>query len=94
MRLSEYFLDFGQDAFLALAKKARASVSYLTRLAYTRDLPSMPLAKRLVRASDGKLTLEGLSDPIPIAEMRRINKAAKIHANTQSVTDGAARMSA
>jgi hypothetical protein len=70
MRLSEFFLTYGPAAFRQLAVDAKASPSYLLRLAYTKDLPSMRLSIRLVNASNRRLTLSGLSDPVPIAEAR------------------------
>lgn len=64
MTLSDYFKQKGRDALRDLAAAAGVSDGYLLGLIYQPErLPSTGLCKRLVDASGGLLTLDGLANP-------------------------------
>lgn len=64
MTLNEYFIQHGTKGLRELASKAGTKLSYLLQLNYTpTKRPSIPMALKLVDASDGVLTLEGLANP-------------------------------
>lgn len=64
MTLNEYFHEYGRPGLVSLAQKTGTKLSYLLQLNYvTEKRPSLDLAQRLIDASGGKLTLEGLSNP-------------------------------
>lgn len=62
--INEYFIKHGTAGLRALAEKAGTKPSYLLQLNYMPSKrPSIDLAQRLVEASDGELTFEGLANP-------------------------------
>jgi hypothetical protein len=62
--INDYLLKYGQAGFARLAKRAGTKVSYLNQLNYdTNKRPSMEMAQRLVKASGGEITLDGLANP-------------------------------
>lgn len=64
MTLNEYFIKHGTQGLRDLAEKAGTKLSYLLQLNYsTGKRPSIPMALKLVEASDGALTLDGLANP-------------------------------
>lgn len=64
MGLADYLEKYGHKGLEELAEKAGTSKGYLTRLAYQPwARPSLNLAARLVKASGGVLTFEGLANP-------------------------------
>lgn len=64
MTLNDYFIQYGTSGLRELADKAGTKLSYLLQLNYTpAKRPSIQMASRLVEASGGKLTLEGLANP-------------------------------
>lgn len=64
MTLNDYFIKYGTAGLRALAKEAGTTVGYLLQLNYRPEkLPSIQMASRLVAASNGQLTLEGLANP-------------------------------
>lgn len=74
MTLNDYFITHGTKGLRDLALKAGTKLSYLLQLNYTpTKRPSMEMASRLVDASGGVLTLEGLANPkkILVREARR-----------------------
>lgn len=64
MTLNDYFIKHGTKGLRELAEKAGTKLSYLLQLNYsTGKRPSIQMAQRLVEASGGALTLEGLANP-------------------------------
>ena len=64
MTLNDYFIKHGTKGLRELAEKAGTKLSYLLQLNYsTGKRPSIQMAQRLVDASGGALTLEGLANP-------------------------------
>lgn len=58
---AKQFLDeFGRDAATRVAESAGSNYAYFSQLAYGHRRPSVDLAERLIEASEGKLTFEGL----------------------------------
>lgn len=64
MTINDYFAKFGTKGLRELAARSGTKLSYLLQLNYVETKrPSMQLAVRLVEASDGILTLDGLANP-------------------------------
>lgn len=62
--INAYFLAHGTEGLRTLAQKAGTKLSYLLQLNYMpTKRPSVAMAQRLIEASDGELTLEGLANP-------------------------------
>lgn len=60
--MTEYFNKYKTLGIRALAERANTKPSYLLQLVYSpTKVPSLPMALRLVRGSDRKLTFEGLA---------------------------------
>ncbi len=75
MTLNDYFMRHGTKGLRDLAEKAGTKLSYLLQLNYSTDKrPSIQMASRLVEASNGALTLEGLANPkkVLVREGRRV----------------------
>ena len=64
MTINEYFIRHRTDGLRRLADRAQTKLSYLLQLNYTpTKLPSIKMAKRLIDASDGELSFDGLLNP-------------------------------
>lgn len=63
--LNEYFRRHRTKGFEELARKSGTKLSYLLQLNYNPDRkrPSIDLATKLIEASNGELTYEGLANP-------------------------------
>jgi len=62
--INDFFIKHGTEGFRRLAERAGTKVSYLLQLNYMPSkVPSVRMAQRLIAASDGELTLEGLANP-------------------------------
>lgn len=75
MTLNDYFIKYGIKGLRELAEKAGTKLSYLLRLNHsTGKRPSIQMAQRLVAASDGAFTLEGLANPTKnlVHEVRKV----------------------
>lgn len=72
MNLQDYFLKHGMAGVARLAERSGLQKSYLLQLVYvpTRR-PSLASAQKLVEASNGRLTLNGLANPYKIGCLRR-----------------------
>lgn len=73
MTINDYFAKFGTKGLRELAARSGTKLSYLLQLNYVETKrPSMQMAVRLIEASDGLLTLDGLANPqkITIRERR------------------------
>ena len=72
MNLQDYFLNHGMAGLDKLAEGSGLRKSYLLQLVYvpTRR-PSLSSAQKLVEASGGQLTLNGLANPYKIGSIRR-----------------------
>lgn len=65
MTLSEYQQIYGTAGLIRLAERAETQLSYIRQLICTAGKrPSAAMALRLIRASDGQITLEGLANPV------------------------------
>lgn len=72
MTLNAYFLRHGRAGLRALALATGARFGYLQQLNYvTRKKPSMALALKLVAASGGEITLDGLANPVKVLKRPR-----------------------
>lgn len=70
--INDYFLKYGTEGFRKLAAKAGTSVGYLQQLNYsTKKRPSISMAEKLIEASNGELTFEGLANPRKILVSER-----------------------
>lgn len=63
MTLYDYYTKNGASAIAELAEKTQSSHKYLMGCVYRARCPSMQLASKLVAASGGQLTYEGLANP-------------------------------
>ena len=62
--LNAYYRRHRKAGFKALAEKAGTTMGYLYQLNYVpTKKPSLAMAKRLVEASNGEITYEGLDNP-------------------------------
>lgn len=65
MTLSEYFSIHRMQGLRRLADETGCKLGYLQQLLYVpTKKPSMTVATRLIKASNGELTYEGLANPI------------------------------
>lgn len=77
MGIGEFLEQYGRAELDRVAEKAGASKAYLLRLAYQPTaMPSLKLSKRLVEASDGRLTFEGLANPRKCSRRRKHDRSA------------------
>lgn len=75
--LNDYFRNHGTEGLRALAERAGTKVSYLLQLNYMpTKRPSVKMCERLVKASNGALTFEGLANPkkVLVRNLERRNK--------------------
>lgn len=84
--LNAYFLKHGKAGLRHLAAKTGAKVGYLQQLNYvTRKKPGKKLALKLVEASNGEITLEGLDNPVKVLKRPRTQSPAALDAQLQTL---------
>lgn len=77
MTINDYFVRYGTKGLQGLADRAGTKLSYLLQLNYSPSKrPSITMASRLVEASGGELTLEGLANPKKVL-VREARKAVE-----------------
>lgn len=65
MNLNDYYIKHGTAGLERLAQESDTKLSYLKQLVYTTNKrPSIEMARRLVAASGGELTFDGLANPV------------------------------
>ena len=64
MNAREFLDEFGPDEAERVAKKAGTTLGYFRQWAYNIRKPHPRLVKKVVRASDGRLTREALRPDI------------------------------
>lgn len=74
MTAYEFLQRYGKPRAEVVAKRAKTKYVYFSHLAYGHRRPSPEMAERLVKASDGELTLIELL--FPPTKTRRREKAA------------------
>ena len=73
-RLIDFLAVYGRPGLREIAKTAGTEEIYLVRLCYDAcKRPSLGLADKLIRASEGFLTVEGLLNPARVS-MRQLRK--------------------
>ena len=65
MTLAEYQAIYGTKGLVELAERAGTKLSYIRKLICVEgSVPSAPMCLRLIDASNGRLTLQGLVHPV------------------------------
>lgn len=65
MNLHDYYKKHGTDGLVALAASVGSTLGYMQQLLYQPEkLPSIKMASKMVSASKGELTFEGLANPV------------------------------
>lgn len=67
MTLYEYYVVHKTEGLRELAERAGTKLSYIRQLIYeTRKRPSVDMAAKIIEASGGQVTLDGLCNPSPL----------------------------